>query len=176
MSAVRLLPKYTYNDYVQWEGKWEVIDGIPYAMAPLPIPKHQYLANNISSEFRISLKKCRKCKTYQPLDYLVKNETILQPDMLVVCDQIKKKFLDFTPALVVEVTSPSTEMKDRHTKYEIYQQQKIRYYLIISPEKETVEVYELEHEKYILRKKDHTFTYTFFLEHCEAIIDFNEIW
>ena len=176
MSAVQLLPKYTYDDYVQWEGKWEVIRGIPYAMCPAPIPKHQYLTTNIASEFRISLKKCRKCKVYQPLDYKVEDETIIQHDMLIVCDQIKKKFLDFAPTLVVEVTSPATEMKDRHTKYDIYQQQRIPYYLIVSPEKEIVKVYELNDNEYVLRKKEHSFSYTFSIEDCEATIDFKEIW
>jgi hypothetical protein len=62
MSAIQLLPRYTYDDYVQWEGKWEIIYGIPYAMAPAPVPKHQYLASNLATEFTIALKKCKKCK------------------------------------------------------------------------------------------------------------------
>jgi Uma2 family endonuclease len=176
MSAIQLLPRYNYDDYVQWEGKWEVIRGIPYAMAPAPIPKHQYLATNIASEFRHSLKKCKKCKVYQPLDYKVDNETILQPDVLILCHEIKKKFLDFPPTLVVEILSPATELKDRHTKFEIYQEQGIPYYLIVSPESETVELYELENERYVPRKNAHDFTYTFLLENCEAIIYFDEIW
>jgi hypothetical protein len=36
MSAVKLLPHYTYEDYCHWEGRWEVIDGISYAMIPAP--------------------------------------------------------------------------------------------------------------------------------------------
>jgi len=26
---LKLLPNYTYNDYAQWQGRWEVIEGIP---------------------------------------------------------------------------------------------------------------------------------------------------
>ena len=176
MSAVQLLPKYTYDDYVQWEGKWEVIRGIPYAMAPAPVLKHQYLASNLTTEFNIALKKCKKCKVYQPIDYKISDETIIQPDVLIVCKEPKKKFLDFPPALVIEILSPATAMKDRHTKFDIYQQQKIPYYLIVSPEEEAIEVYELENEEYVLRKKEHAFSYTFVLESCEATVDFNEIW
>jgi hypothetical protein len=29
---------YTYNDYKDWEGSWELIDGVPFAMAPAPYP------------------------------------------------------------------------------------------------------------------------------------------
>jgi hypothetical protein len=35
-SAVKILPHYTYVEYEQWEGQWELIEGIPYAMSPLP--------------------------------------------------------------------------------------------------------------------------------------------
>ena len=55
-SAVKILPHYTYDDYCNWEGRWELIEGIPYAMSPLPIPKHQIIANNLSAEFRFALK------------------------------------------------------------------------------------------------------------------------
>jgi hypothetical protein len=34
------LPEYTYDDYKKWEGNWELIEGIPYAMSPPPKRKH----------------------------------------------------------------------------------------------------------------------------------------
>ncbi len=41
MSAVEY---YTYEDYCHWEGKWEMIWGVPLAMAPAPMIKHQSIA------------------------------------------------------------------------------------------------------------------------------------
>ncbi len=35
LKKERLLPHYTYADYIQWDGDWEVIDDTAYAMAPL---------------------------------------------------------------------------------------------------------------------------------------------
>ena len=98
-SAIKILPYYTYDDYEQWKGQWELIDGIPFAMMPLPVPKHQWLGGNLLAEFRIALKGCAKCKTYQPIDYRVTDDTILQPYLLVVCGEITKKYLDFAPSL-----------------------------------------------------------------------------
>lgn len=175
-SAIKILPHYTYEDYEQWEGRWEVIDGVPYAMSPLPVPKHQRIAANLTSEFRIALKKCKKCTAYQPLDYKIKEDTIIQPDMLVVCKPINKKYLDFPPSLVVEILSPSTALKDRHTKFEIYQSQNIPYFIIISPDKEEAEIYKIEEGNYLLTQSGHSFSYIFYFEDCEANIDFNEIW
>jgi hypothetical protein len=34
------IPHYTYTDYKSWEGDWELIQGIPYAMSPAPNWKH----------------------------------------------------------------------------------------------------------------------------------------
>lgn len=175
-NAVKILPHYTYDDYVQWEGQWELIDGIPYAMSPLPVPNHQRIALNLSVEFRLPLKACNKCIVYQPIDYRVTDDTILQPDMLVVCGEITKKYLDFPPALVVEILSPATALKDRHTKYGIYESQGIKYYIIIAPDKQEAEIYELLDGKYQLKQIGKNLVHEFFFPECTARIDFKEIW
>jgi hypothetical protein len=94
-GAVKILPHYTYDDYVNWEGKWELIDGIPYAMSPAPIPEHQITATNLSAEFRFQLKRCMHCKVMQPIDYRIREDTVFQPDVLVACKPIEKNFLIF---------------------------------------------------------------------------------
>ena len=175
-SAVKILPHYTYADYVQWEGKWEVIDGIPYAMSPAPVPKHQVVAGNLHAEFRVQLKKCSKCKVYQPIDYLVEDDIILQPDMLVVCGEISKKYLDFPPSLVAEILSPSTAAKDRFTKFPIFQSKGIPYYLIIDPDLEDIEIYELFDGQYKMILRGKSIKYDFTLDSCSASIDFSQIW
>jgi Uma2 family endonuclease len=175
-GAVKILPHYTYNDWEQWEGQWELIEGIPYAMSPLPVPKHQKIAMALGSEFTVALKTCRECTAYQPIDYRIADDTILQPNMLVVCGEITKKYLDFAPALVVEILSPATALKDRHSKYSIYGSQGIPYYIIISPDSEEVEVYKLNDCAYSLEQKGKSISYHFSIGSCTATIDFHEIW
>ncbi len=46
MSLVR----YTYEDYVQWEGDWELIYGQAIAMAPAPMINHQAVIVAILSQ------------------------------------------------------------------------------------------------------------------------------
>lgn len=175
-NPVRILPHYTYDDYVKWEGNWEVIDGIPYAMSPMPAPKHQIVSGNLHAEFRLQLKTCKSCKVYQPIDYLVEVDTILQPDMLIVCGEIKKNYLDFPPALVAEVLSPATAPKDRFTKFPIYQSQAIPYYLIADPKLEEVEIYQMVDAEYKLMLKGKDILFKFSFGPCSASIDFTEIW
>lgn len=175
-SLAKILPHYTYADYEHWKGQWELIDGIPYAMRPSPVPKHQRIANNLGSEFRLQLKQCVKCNAYQPIDYRISDDTILQPDMLVICDPITKKFLDFPPVLVTEILSPATALKDRHTKYGLYESQGIPYYIIINPDTEEVEIYALKDGKYQLSSSGRTAVHDFIFDDCKATIDFKEIW
>lgn len=145
-------------------------------MSPLPVPKHQRIAASLSIEFGTSLKRCKNCNVYQPIDYKVSDDIVIQPDLLIVCNEIKKKFLDFPPSLVIEILSPSTALKDRHSKFEIYQQQQIKYYLIISPDTDEAEVYEYLNDSYQLKEKGKSFGYTFsFPPDCFADINFNEI-
>jgi len=47
MSNLELLPKYTYSDYCQWEGDWELIEGVAVSMAPAPMKIHQKIAREM---------------------------------------------------------------------------------------------------------------------------------
>jgi Uma2 family endonuclease len=178
MEAIRILPHYTYDDYVQWQGKWELIDGIPFAMSPSPKPKHQRIATAISAELHFALKKCKHCHVYDPLDYKISEETILQPDVLVVCGPIEEAFLDRAPELIVEVLSPATASKDKLYKLNVYQDQRVPYYFVVDVDKETVQVLQLLDGKYeFVVANGRSFEFTFsFAGDCQATIDFNEIW
>lgn len=179
MSAVKLLPYYTYEDYCNWEGRWELIDGIPFAMSPAPTPRHQWLIVNITSELRSALKKskCKHCKVYDFIDVFIHDDTILQPDCSIVCKPITKKFLDFPAALVVEILSPSTALKDRHTKFSIYENFGIQYYMIVDAEKESVEIYSLQNSKYVLQQSSPDIPFTFsFEDNCKIELLIKNIW
>ncbi|MFP5042247.1 Uma2 family endonuclease [Parasediminibacterium sp. JCM 36343] len=123
MGLVNTLLKYTYSDYLGWEGRWELINGHPIDISPSPVPLHQVIAENIAYEFGKAIReaKCKHCKVVQALDYKISEETVICPDVLIMCKPAKKKFLDFSPSLVVEILSPSTALRDRNIKFNIYE-------------------------------------------------------
>lgn len=175
--ADKIIPHYTVEDWKHWEGVWELIDGHPIAMSPNPIPRHQRVAAEMTTEIILSLRKskCKSCKAYQPMDFIISDDTILVPDILIVCGKITKKFLDFPPGLVVEILSPSTVLRDRNTKYHLYQAQGVKYYLIVDAEKETIEVFELLDGNYKPLPANNS--YTFQLEAgCLIQPDFSTIF
>lgn len=46
-SALKYIPRYTYEDWLHWEGQWELIDGVPFAMSPMPVPSHQQTVGDL---------------------------------------------------------------------------------------------------------------------------------
>ncbi|MEP7319375.1 MAG: Uma2 family endonuclease [Panacibacter sp.] len=175
--AQKILPHYTYDDWLHWEGRWELIEGHPIAMSPMPVPKHQRIAAALIMEIGISLKKCKHCNVYDPIDFKIADDTILQPDIVVVCGEITKPYLDFPPALVVEILSPSTALRDRHTKFEIYQQQAIKYYLIVDTDKETIEIYKMVNAAYQLQSVNSEGLFEFaFEDDCIITPEIKNIW
>jgi len=167
---------YTYEDYCQWEGKWELIEGMPCAMSPTPIPEHQRTSLKLSFEFEKALANCKNCKVYPPLDWKMNENTIVQPDILIVCDPITKNFLDFPPVLIVEILSPLTASKDRGEKMELYEAQQVKYYLIVDAQFKKIEIYQLDHYKYHLTAVNPD-TYLFDLtDICKINANLLDIW
>jgi Uma2 family endonuclease len=175
--APKYTPSYTYDDYLLWEGKWELIEGLPYAMSPSPTYKHQRIATELAYLFVAALKKCKHCKALQPFDWKVKEDTVLQPDLLVICKPItNNNYLTFPPSLVAEVISPSSLLKDRREKFEIYEAQGVKYYIIIDPGFNKVEIFELIEKGYqavAVNPADFTFTLE---DGCTASINFTGLF
>jgi len=141
---------YTYEDYKEWEGRWELIDGVPYAMAPAPYPEHQRIAFKIAKELDANLECSDKaCEVYlSPVDWKIDETTVVQPDVAIFCERPTGQYFSKTPPLVVEVLSKATMLKDLTTKKELYRRCGVKYYLIADPESQTAELYELHGDDY----------------------------
>ncbi len=173
MNAFKLLPNYTYDDYCQWEGRWEVIEGLAISMSPMPSPKHQKIAGIVHSFLLNQLGKNNcDCSVYQPIDIKIEENTVVCPDLIVACKPIDKNFLDFPPDLVVEILSPSTKLKDQNTKFSLYEKFGIDYYIMIDPDAESTEIYKLIDRKYLLISSD----VIELSNGCKIDCDFNSIF
>lgn len=171
------LPEYTYQDYLVWEGRWEMIHGVPYAMTPGPSIDHQGINSNIVSQLNVLLQGCEKCKAYIPLDWKVSETTVVQPDVSVICQESgNKNYLDFAPTVIFEIFSPSTAKKDSTLKFELYESEGVKYYVLVSPDNRSVEVFELKKKRYENALKTQKGKFTFDLKECTVDFDFSKIW
>ncbi len=171
------LPHYTYDDYIQWEGRWEIINGIPYAMVPAPAFNHQRISSRIDGQLYRLLKDCKKCMALLPVDWQISEDTVVQPDNLVVCgENIDDKKLSMPPALVFEILSPASERKDRVLKYQLYREAGVKYYCIVDPESKSADVFTLRHKEYKKTEGFRDGKIMFDLGPCSIAFDFNEVF
>ncbi len=144
----KYLPHYTIDDYKMWEGDWELIEGIPSAMAPSPFGKHQQVISEFIIQMSNQLKGCDKnCKVYPELNWIVSADTILRPDLIVICKEIEE-YLKEAPEIVVEVVSKSTAQRDEYLKFEIYQREKVPFYILVYSDIKKVRVFQLLNGRY----------------------------
>lgn len=128
---------FSVADYLGWpdEERWELIDGVPYNMSPAPSIKHQTVAGRVFSRLEQFLKG-KPCKPFiAPVDVVLSEHDVVQPDLLVVCqpEKVGEKAIHGAPDLVVEVLSPSTALKDMREKKALYERAGVREYLVIDP-------------------------------------------
>ena len=139
-SAPRYIPYYTLENYRQWEGDWELIDGVAIAMTPSPFGPHERIISRLSRMIGNQLERWQcACEVYTNLDWIVRDDTVLRPDSMVVCGEQPQKHLERRPEIVVEVLSESTKVRDLKAKRAVYRESEVPHYLIIDPETETVQ-------------------------------------
>lgn len=146
---------YTYADYQGWpeDVRYQIIDGEAFLMAPAPTVRHQMVVLEIASQAHAALKGTPCQVLTAPLDVRLPKadesddqiDTVVQPDVLVVCDEKKldKRGVRGAPDWIVEVLSPSTAGLDHVKKRRIYEQAGVREYWLIQPLDRVLIVYKL---------------------------------
>ena len=165
ISALDANKLYTYADYLTWQvqERLELIKGRLFKMSPAPMRYHQEISRNLLTCFSGYLKN-RPCKVFHaPFDVRLPKSpeqqqdddiyTVVQPDIVVVCDRSKldRRGCIGAPDLIVEILSPSTAAKDLKDKFQLYEESGVREYWIVIPAEAIVEVFKLDNQgKYAL--------------------------
>jgi Uma2 family endonuclease len=150
--------RYTVEEYLSWgedAPRCELIDGVLYDMDS-PGLEHQKLVAALHVELEIHQRARHKtgggdgqppCVIVEsPIDVILSDITVVQPDLIVVCDPgiVVNGRVRGAPDLVVEVLSPSTAAKDKKQKRRLYEIAQVPQYLVIDPANRLVELYSLD--------------------------------
>jgi len=176
MGVLDYLPHYTYDDYRLWEGTWELYEGYPIAMSPAPMINHQTLAYEISRQLGNSIEECDRCIVLGEEDYKLSDDTVLRPDVVLICDEPNDAFITKAPEIVVEVISKSTAKNDENYKFQKYETEKVKYYIIVYPNELYAKVYKLVDGKYDKQGDFSKESYTFEETLCGAHVDFEKVF
>jgi len=167
--------KYTVRDHSAWDGDWELVRGEAFAMSPSPSYNHQYINLKIARHLDEQLDDCTKCHAVIETDVTFCDDTVVKPDSMVICYEPDQK-LTKAPDLVFEVISKSTAKRDEILKFDLYQSEAIKYYVLVYPESNKAKVYQLINYKYQKLGDFSNESFIFELSGCEINFDFNFIW
>ena len=158
--ALRQEKHYTYADYLTWpdDARYELIDGEAFLMAPAPLIEHQEVAGEVFRQLANQLDG-KPCRPYiAPVDVRLPRtdeadaaiDTVVQPDVLVVCDpgKVDRRGVRGAPDWLLEVLSPSTAAHDQIAKRRTYERAGVREYWLVHPGDRTLTVYVLENGQY----------------------------
>ena len=158
--ALRTEKHYTYADYLQWpdETRYELIDGEAFLMSPAPLVEHQEIAGEVFRQLANQLDG-KPCRPYiAPVDVRLPRadeadaaiDTVVQPDVLVVCDpgKVDRRGVRGAPDWLLEVLSPSTAAHDQIAKRRTYERAGVREYWLVHPGDRTLTVYLLDNGQY----------------------------
>jgi Uma2 family endonuclease len=148
---------YTVADYLSWDDgkRWEVIEGELFDMSPAPTVLHQIISSMIERSLYRALDACvrkriagaRKWQVlHAPVDVVFSDSTVVQPDIVVVHDPVQfanKRNIAGVPALVVEILSPSTALKDKRQKLALYEKHGVPEFVVVGPIENYCEVFTL---------------------------------
>lgn len=167
---------YTYEDYKNWEGDWELINGIPIAMRLAGARKHQALIGEIIRQIGNQLENCPLCEVLGEVDYKINEDTVLRPDVVLTCNETNEAYLTKSPEIVVEVVSKTTARKDEVYKFSIYGSEKVKYYILIYPDDLIAKVYKLDGKEYNKVSDFGVESYTFDETMCKVSLDFKKLF
>jgi len=136
-----LSKQYTYSDYLTWQfsERVELLRGWIARMSPAPNRYHQDVSANISFSLRSHLYG-KGCKVYDaPFDVRLPTteggDTVVQPDICVICDPSKltKQGCTGAPDLIVEILSPGNTNREMKEKFSLYEEAGVQEYWVVDP-------------------------------------------
>ncbi|SHM31610.1 Uma2 family endonuclease [Hymenobacter psychrotolerans] len=169
LSQLDLTKTYTYADYLTWQlTEWvELIRGKVRPMSPAPQSTHQTISFNLSTSIGVALRG-KLCRGFAaPFDVRLSKitpngdasiETVVQPDLCVVCDlsKIDKRGCVGAPDWIIEILSPGNFARDTKEKFDLYEENGVGEYWIVSPGEKSIAVYVLQDGRYHVRGEFYT--------------------
>ncbi len=141
--------RLTYEDFLLFPDdglRHEIIDGAHY-VTPSPNQRHQELVGRLHLSLGAFLEdRPDKGRVFlSPFDVVFSFHDVVEPDLVFVApdqlDILTAQNIQGTPALVVEILSPSTRKRDLEVKRRLYERTGVREYWLVDPDVNAVTVY-----------------------------------
>jgi len=142
--------------------------------------KHQLVVSRIVYVLNRELEKdgCKGCLVLPETDWVVKFNTVVRPDVAVVCSlEDFEGHLKAPPLLIFEVVSPSSSKRDEGLKFELYKREGVKYYALVYPEFKRMKIYSFKgNSAVLLEDRISGKTEVQLKEGCKLIINSKELF
>jgi Uma2 family endonuclease len=133
---------------------YELINGVIMKKSA-PTPQHQRISMKLSriiSNYLLENKKGELLAS--PVDLFLDDRNAIQPDLVFVANDnqriVTNDGIVGIPDLIVEIISPSSVMRDRVDKKNLYERLNVKEYWIIDPAYQDIEIYTILNGRYEL--------------------------
>lgn len=176
-SAPQYRPHYTIKDYGYWEGDWELWHGTAVAMSPSPFGIHAALLIKVGKILDNAIEASGCLATVlAEIDWIVSEDTIVRPDLTIVCGGPPPRHVEDTPAIVVEILSDGTRDRDLVHKKNLFQANMVPWYLIVDPANQSTTVWQLDSNgQYAEAPSDDSLNLTICNE-CRLSVDLSKLF
>ncbi len=139
---------------------WELPEGEPvelmkgrFIVSPSPNILHQVVVSLLLELLRAASRKTGSIAVCAPMDVILSDDTILQPDLLYVSKRrrgIVKQRINGAPDLVVEIISGSAR-RDRIEKLDLYARYGVAEYWIVEPDAQVIQFLINENGRFVVQ-------------------------
>lgn len=155
MSEPAEARRMTVTEFLAWDGgpeqRFELVDGVPVAMAPTR-SFHGTIAANAGLEISRRLEPRPPCRAHAEAGVWISDENLWEADVAATCAPPENTAAIVDPFLIVEVLSPSTRTHDKGRKLGDYKElSSVREIWLIESEKRWVEVWQRTDDEWSAR-------------------------
>ncbi len=144
---------WTYAEYLKLDDdrRYEIIAG-ELVMAPAPSIGHQLASSSLFFRmFGYAKRHHQLGKLFHaPIDVILSPSVVVQPDLVFISNErssiCQERGVFGAPDLVVEIISPGSLARDRHSKLKLYRKHGVKEYWLVDPSSQSVEVLVLNEE------------------------------
>ncbi len=143
---------WTYAEYLKLDDdrRYEIIAG-ELVMAPAPSLGHQRVSRDLEHRLINFVAKHKAGEVLDaPVDVILSPSVVVQPDLVFISNErssiCQERGVFGAPDLVVEIISPGSLARDRHSKLKLYRKHGVKEYWLVDPSSQSVEVLVLNEE------------------------------
>ncbi len=133
---------------------YEIIDGHMIRKSA-PAPLHQEISRNLLFALETYNRSTQKGSLFcAPLDVYLDEYNKPQPDIIFISKEksgiITHDGIMGVPDMIIEIISPTSIIRDRIEKKNLYERMAVQEYWLVDPQYEAIEIYTLQNNRYEL--------------------------